>query len=194
MEAINAYFDTYYVPNNMAVIMVGDIDFDKTIEKVNNAFGSYVKKEVTHPTFPELEPINAPVKKEVLGPTSESVYVAFRSKGKGSKQELMLTLVDNMLANSQAGLIDLNLNQKQIVQNASSKGEFEDWLLNAVVNDLRLSQIRQYENNSSTAYAYLDAFISRQNWLSRLEMLDQMKKITKKDVIDFGLILWKLQN
>lgn len=224
MEAINAYFDTYYVPNNMAVIMVGDIDFDKTIEKVNNAFGSYVKKEVTHPTFPELEPINAPVKKEVLGPTSESVYVAFRSKGKGSKQELMLTLVDNMLANSQAGLIDLNLNQKQIVQNASSftnfnndygfhllygrpkaeqtldevrtllleqiekikKGEFEDWLLNAVVNDLRLSQIRQYENNSSTAYAYLDAFISRQNWLSRLEMLDQMKKITKKDVIDFA--------
>jgi len=136
----------------------------------------------------------------------------------------MLTLVDNMLANSQAGLIDLNLNQKQIVQNASSftnfnndygfhllygrpkaeqtldevrtllleqiekikKGEFEDWLLNAVVNDLRLSQIRQYENNSSTAYAYLDAFISRQNWLSRLEMLDQMKKITKKDVIDFA--------
>ena len=224
MEAINAYFDKYYVPNNMAVIMVGDLDFDATIKKVNDAFGSYEKKEVTHPTFAELEPISAPVKKEVLGPTSESIYVAFRSKGKGSDQEVMLTLVDYMLANSQAGLIDLNLNQKQMVQNASSftnfdndygfhllygspkadqtldevrdlllaqvekikKGEFEDWLLEAVINDLRLTQIRQYENASSTAYAYLDAFIGEQDWNNRLKMLDQMKKIKKQDVVDFA--------
>lgn len=224
MEAINAYFDTYYVPNNMAVIMVGDLDFDETIKKVNDAFGGYEKKEVTHPTFPELEPITAPVKKEVLGPTSESIYVAFRSKGKGSDQEVMLSLVDYMLANSQAGLIDLNLNQKQMVQNASSftnfnndygfhilygspkanqtldevktlllaqvekvkNGEFEDWLLEAVINDMRLSQIRQYENGTGTAYAYLDAFIGEQEWSDRLKMLDEMKKITKQDIIAFA--------
>ncbi|WP_407557519.1 M16 family metallopeptidase [Winogradskyella sp. 4-2091] len=224
MEAINAYFDKYYVPNNMAVIMVGDLDFDTTIKKVNDAFGSYERKEVEHPTFPELEPIAAPVKKEVLGPTAESIYVAFRSKGKGSDHEVILNLVDYMLANSQAGLIDLNLNQKQMVQRASSftnfdndygfhllygspkanqsldevrdllldqvekikKGEFEDWLLDAVINDMRLSQIREYENGSATAYAYLDAFIGEQNWESRLKMLDEMKKITKQEVVDFA--------
>ncbi|WP_299113363.1 M16 family metallopeptidase [uncultured Winogradskyella sp.] len=224
MEAINAYFDKYYVPNNMAVILVGDLDFDETIKKVNDAFGGYEKKELTHPTFPDLEPITAPVKKEVYGPTAESIYVAFRSKGKGSEQEVMLTLVDYMLANSQAGLIDLNLNQKQMVQQASSftnfnndygfhllygrpkadqtlddvkdllleqvekvkKGEFEDWLLDAVVNDLRLSQIRQYENASSTAYAYLGAFIGFQDWKDRIVMLDEMKKITKEQVVKFA--------
>ncbi|MUU77171.1 M16 family metallopeptidase [Winogradskyella endarachnes] len=224
MEAINAYFDKYYVPNNMAVIMVGDLDFDSTIQKVNKAFGSYEKKEVTHPTFPELDPITTPVKKEVLGPTAESIYVAFRSKGKGSDQEVILNLVDYMLANSQAGLIDLNLNQKQLVQRASSftnfnndygfhllygspkadqtldevkdlllqqidkikKGEFEDWLLDAVINDMRLSQIREYENGSATAYAYLDAFIGKQDWKNRLEILDEMKKITKQEVVDFA--------
>ncbi|MBV7268274.1 M16 family metallopeptidase [Winogradskyella luteola] len=224
MEAINAYFDKYYVPNNMAVILVGDLDFDETIKKVNDAFGDYKEKELMHPTFPELEPITEPVKKEVYGPTAESVYVAFRSKGKGSDQEVMLTLVDYMLANSQAGLIDLNLNQKQMVQQASSftnfnndygfhllygrpkadqtlddvrdllleqiekvkKGEFEDWLLDAVVNDLRLSQIRQYENASSTAYAYLEAFIGFQDWKDRVVMLDEMKKITKDQVVKFA--------
>lgn len=224
MEAIHAYFDKYYVPNNMAVIMVGDLDFEETIKKVNVAFGSYDKKEVVHPTFPKLEPITAPVRKEVKGPTSESVYVAFRSEGKGSEQEVMLTLIDYMLANSQAGLIDLNLNQKQLVQRASSftnfdndygfhllygmpkadqsldevrdlllaqvdkikKGEFEDWLLEAVINDLRLSQIRQYENASSTAYAYLGAFIGEQEWIDRVEMLDKMKKVTKQSVVDFA--------
>ena len=223
MEAINAYFDKYYVPNNMAVIMVGDLEFEDTIKKVNDAFGGYEKKEVTHPKFAKLDSITSPVKKEVYGPTSESIYVSFRTEGKGSDQEPIVTLIDYMLANSQAGLIDLNLNQKQKVQSASSytnfdndygfhllygrpkanqtldevrdllleqiekikKGEFEDWLIDAVVNDLRLSQIRQYENASSTAYAYLDAFIGFQDWKSRIEMLDKMKKITKQDVVDF---------
>ncbi len=224
MEAINAYFDKYYVPNNMAVILVGDLDFDETIQKVNDAFGNYENKELKHPTFPELDPITEPVKKEVYGPTSESVYVAFRSKGKGSEHEVILTLVDYMMANSQAGLIDLNLNQKQMVQQASSftnfdndygfhllygrpkagqtldevrdlllaqvdkvkNGEFDDWLIDAVINDLRLSQIRQYENASSTAYAYLDAFIGFQDWKDRIAMLDQMKGITKEDVVKFA--------
>ncbi|WP_298506520.1 M16 family metallopeptidase [uncultured Maribacter sp.] len=224
MEAIHAYFDAYYVPNNMAVIMVGDIDFEETIKKVNSAFGTYKNKEVIHPTFPEEIPLAASVKKEVYGPTAESVYVAFRTKGKGDKQEVMVTLIDYMLANSSAGLIDLNLNQKQMVQNASSytnfdndygfhllygmpkqgqtldevrdllleqvdkikKGEFEDWLLGAVVNDLRLSKIKSFEKSSSTAYEYLDAFIGFQDWNSRLGMLDEMKKITKEQVVAFA--------
>ncbi|KAG1658267.1 Succinate--CoA ligase [ADP-forming] subunit alpha [Nymphon striatum] len=228
MEAIHAYFEQYYVPNNMAVIMVGDLDFDKTIAKVNDAFGAYETKEVTHPVFTAEAPITAPIKKEVFGPTAESIYVAFRTKGKGDKQEVIVTLIDYMLANSSAGLIDLNLNQKQMVQNASSftnfdndygfhllygtpkqgqtldevkdlllsqidkvkKGEFEDWLLDAVVNDLRLSKIREYENASSTAYGYLDAFIGFQDWSNRIQMLDEMKKITKQEVVDFANTLY----
>ncbi len=224
MEAIHGYFDKYYVPNNMAVILVGDIDFDTTIKKVNGAFGKYEAKEVVHPEFPEEAPISAPVKKEVYGPTAESIYVAFRTDGFGSEEEKMVTLIDYMLANSQAGLIDLNLNQKQKVQRAASftrfnkdygfhilygmpkadqtldevkelllnemekikKGEFDDWLTDAVVNDLKLSRVRQFENASSTAYAYLDAFVHFQDWKNRLTMLDEMKEITKQDIIDFA--------
>ncbi len=224
MEAIHNYFNTYYVPNNMAVILVGDIDYEETIKKVSEAFGDYEKKEITHPTFNEEPPLSKPVKMEVYGPTAESVYVAFRTKGKGDKQEIIVTLIDYMLANSSAGLIDLNLNQKQKVQRASSytnfnndygfhllygmpkqgqtldevrellleqvdkikKGEFEDWLLDAVVNDLRVSKIRSFENASSTAYEYLGAFIGFQDWKSRLTMLDEMKKITKEEVIAFA--------
>jgi zinc protease len=228
MEAIHTYFKTYYVPNNMALILSGDLNFEETIKKVNAAFGTYESKVVNHPIFPEEAPLTNSLKKEVYGPTSASIYVAFRTKGKGTEQEVMVTLIDYMLANSQAGLIDLNLNQKQLVQNASSftnfdndygfhllygtpkegqtlddvrellldqldkikKGEFEDWLLEAVVNDLRLSQVREYENASSTAYAYLDAFVGFQDWKSRLKMLDEMKTITKQEVVDFANILY----
>ncbi|TSE11537.1 M16 family metallopeptidase [Aquimarina algiphila] len=224
MEAINAYFDKYYVPNNMAVILVGDLDFDSTIKKVNEAFGGYESKEVTHPNFPKEPALTSPIKKEVYGPTAESVYVAFRTDGFGTKEETMVVLVDYILANSQAGLIDLDLNQKQMVQNASSftnfdndygfhllygmpkegqtldevkelllgeiekikKGEFDDWLIDAVVNDLKLTRVRQFENASATAYQYLDAFIHFTDWKDRLTMLDDMKKITKQEVIDFA--------
>jgi zinc protease len=228
MVAIHTYFKTYYVPNNMALILSGDLNFEETIKKVNAAFGTYESKAVNHPIFPEEAPLTNSLKKEVYGPTSASIYVAFRTKGKGTEQEVMVTLIDYMLANSQAGLIDLNLNQKQLVQNASSftnfdndygfhllygtpkegqtlddvrellldqldkikKGEFEDWLLEAVVNDLRLSQVREYENSSATAYAYLDAFIGFQDWNNRLKMLDEMKTITKQEVVDFANILY----
>ncbi|MGK0413330.1 MAG: zinc protease, partial [Polaribacter sp.] len=224
MEAIHNYFNKYYVPNNMAIILVGDIDFEETINKVNNAFGDYKNKEVTHPEFPDVIPLTKPLKKKVYGPTSESVHIAFRTEGKGSKHEVITTLIDYMLANFQAGLIDLNLNQKQLLQRASSyanfdndygfhvlygmpkedqtldevkelllgqlenikNGEFDEWLIEAVVNDLSLSKIYQYENSAGTAFAYLDAFVGFQDWESRLRMLDDMRKITKQEVMDFA--------
>ncbi|WP_133547094.1 M16 family metallopeptidase [Salegentibacter sp. 24] len=224
MEAIHDYFNTYYVPNNMAVILSGDLDFDTTIKKVNDAFGGYKQKEVIHPSFPEAEPITAPVEKEVFGPTSESVYLAYRTKGVGSEDQKKVILIDYILANSQAGLIDLNLNQQQKVQRASSftnfdndygfhmlygmpkadqsleevkdlliaevekikSGAFEDWLIKAVINDLKLSQIRQYENASAVAYAHLDAFIHFQDWEENLKFLDELSTISKQELVDFA--------
>ncbi|WP_304036452.1 M16 family metallopeptidase [Mesonia mobilis] len=224
MEAIHAYFDKYYVPNNMAVVLVGDIDYDATIKKVNDAFGDYEKKEVSHPSFPDEQPITAPVEKEVFGPTSESVYIAFRTDGVGSKDQKIVTLIDYILANSQAGLIDLDLNQQQKVQRASSftnfnndygfhllygmpkanqsldevkelllaeiekikKGEFDDWLAEAVINDLKLSEIRQYEDASSTAYAYMDAFIHFEDWQDQVDFIEDLKSVTKEDLVNYA--------
>lgn len=224
MQAIHNYYDQYYVPNNMAVILSGDLEFDSTIQKVNEAFGGYESKEVTHPTFPEEQPITAPIEKEVFGPTSESVYVAFRTDGVGSKDQKIVYLIDYILANSQAGLIDLDLNQKQKVQQASSytnfdndygfhllygmpkadqtleevkdlllaevekikKGEFDDWLIDAVINDLKLSEIRQYEDASSVAYAHMDAFIHFQDWQDVVDFTNDLKSITKEELVNYA--------
>ena len=97
MVAIHNYFNKYYVPNNMAVVLVGDIDFDKTIKLINDTFGKLKNKEVTHPVLPKEDPITSPVVNEVFGPTSESVYVTFRTGKIGSKDEKMVTLVDMIL-------------------------------------------------------------------------------------------------
>ena len=224
MKAIHSYFDKYYVPNNMAVVLVGDLDFDRTIQQVDAAFGGLEKKEVSHPELPEENPITEPIVREVYGPTAESIYLAYRTQGIGSKEEKMITLIDMLLANSQAGLIDLNLNQKQEVQQAGSfvsfdndygfhalygmpkadqtldevkdkllsqiekvkKGEFDDWMLNAVINDLKTNKIREFEDASNTAYAYMEAFVHFQDWKDRLAFIDELKEITKQEVVDFA--------
>ncbi|EZH75467.1 peptidase M16 [Aquimarina atlantica] len=229
MVAIHNYFDKYYVPNNMAMVLVGDIDFDQTIQKVNKAFGSFEKKEVVHPVLPKEDPITSPVIKEVFGPTAESVSVAFRSAAIGTKEEKLLTVADMLLANGNAGLIDLNLNQKQVVQNAGcsptflndygyhqfygspkegqtldevkdlllsqidklKKGEFEDWMISAVVNDLKLSQTREYENNTALASAYYNAFIHHQDWKDKVEFLNELKKVSKQELVDFANSFYK---
>ncbi len=229
MEAIHQYFETYYVPNNMAVILVGDIDYEETIKKVNKAFGDFNSKEVTYPVRPVEAPLTAPVVKEVTGPETERVYMAFRTDKIGSEQEKYVTLIDMILANSTAGLIDLNLNQQQKVQRAGSfaqflndygihtlygypksgqsldevkqllleqlekikRGEFDDWMIDAVVNDLKLSEIRQFGNASSVAYAYVNAFVHFQNWEDRVKRLEEMKKVTKEELVDFANTFYK---
>lgn len=226
---INNYFNKYYVPNNMAVVLVGDFDFDETIEKVNKTFGKMEKKEVTHPTLPKEEPITSPVVKEVFGPTAENISIAFRSGGIDTEDEKFVTLADMILANGNAGLIDLNLNQKQVVQYAGcsptflndygyhsfsgypkagqtldevknllldqieklKKGEFEDWMIDAVINDLKLSQTQQYENSTPLASAYYNAFIHHEDWAKKVGFLDELKKITKQELVDFANKFYK---
>ncbi len=229
MVDIHNYFNKYYVPNNMAVVLVGDLDFDKTIAEVNNAFGKFEKKELVHPTLPKEEAITAPVVREVFGPTSESISIAYRSGGVNTNDEKMVTLADMIMANGNAGLIDLNLNQKQLVQRAGcsptflndygyhsftgspksgqtldevkglllgeieklKKGEFDEWMIEAVVNDLKLSQTRQYENNTALASAYFNAFIHHENWNDKVNFLNDLKKISKQELVDFANTFYK---
>ncbi|MCF6222420.1 MAG: insulinase family protein [Flavobacteriaceae bacterium] len=229
LVAIHNYFDKYYVPNNMAVVLVGDLDFDATIKLINDTFGKLKNKEVVHPDLPKEDPITSPIVREVFGPTSESVYVTFRTDKIGSEEEKMITLIDMILANSQAGLIDLNLNQQQKLQRASSftyffndygvhfldgtpkagqsldevkdlllgelnkikSGDFDDWMLDAVINDLKLSQLHQYENSTSLASAYYNAFIHNQNWIDKVNFLEELKKISKEELVVFANKFYK---
>ncbi len=224
MVAIHKYFDKYYVPNNMAVIMVGDFDFDKAIKGVNDTFGKLEKKEVVHPTLPKEQPITSPVIKEVYGPTAENVSIAFRSQGVNTKEQKLVTLADMILTNGNAGLIDLNLNQKQLVQNAGcsptflndygyhtftgspkegqsldevkdlilgqieklKKGEFEDWMIQAVINDLKLNQTQQYEDAGALASEYINAFIHHEKWEDKVKFLEELKAISKQELVDFA--------
>ena len=75
---IRRFFDTYYVPNNMAVCLAGDFDYDEAIAIIDKYFGQLKSKEVPHYAIAKEKPITTPVVREVTGHEAEFVTVSFR--------------------------------------------------------------------------------------------------------------------
>lgn len=114
MEAIHKYFDTYYVPNNMAVVLVGDLDYDKTIKLVDQYFGAFKYKELPMKKMVTEEPMTSIVTRTVKSPTTPRMTIAWRTDSYGTQEARLADVVSEILSNrGDAGLIDLNINQKQ---------------------------------------------------------------------------------
>ena len=120
MVKIHEYWKTYYVPNNIAIILAGDIDPDATVDMVKEHFGDLTPKDVPEFTFEPEDETQDPIESEIFGSDPEFVQIGFRLPGAGTDDALKLQLVDMICSNGQAGLIDLNLEQKQVVLSAGS--------------------------------------------------------------------------
>ncbi len=116
---IKNYYRNYYVPNNMAICISGDIDYDRTIRLVDAAFGNMQMRPVFPYNVPEEAPIAKPIEKEVFGPDAEAVMLGYRIGGFNTADADMLALLSKLLYNGSAGLVDLNLLQPQKVLDAS---------------------------------------------------------------------------
>ncbi len=113
LQEIRKYFNTYYVPNNMGIIMAGDFNPDEVIAKIDQTFGYMENKAIPEYKFDPEQPITAPIMREVYGPTPESIMLGFRFPGAATRDAQMLQLVGSILTNGAAGLIDLDLVKKQ---------------------------------------------------------------------------------
>jgi len=113
LKEIRKYYEKYYVPNNMCMVLAGDFDPDKVIKEVDEKFGGFVAKPVEPYKAPIETDITAPIEKTVYGPKDEWVDIAYRLPGANSKEAGLLQFVDRILANGTAGLIDININQQQ---------------------------------------------------------------------------------
>ncbi|MHB8261023.1 MAG: M16 family metallopeptidase [Bacteroidia bacterium] len=120
MKKIMEYFNTYYVPNNMAIIIAGDVDPDKTIKDIEQKFAYMQTKPVPKFTFKPEAPITKPVVKDVYGPDAENVLFAYRFDGVNSADADMIKFLTLILTNGKAGIIDINLNQQQLVLEAQA--------------------------------------------------------------------------
>jgi predicted Zn-dependent peptidase len=120
MKNIREFYEKYYVPNNMAVIMSGDFDPDQAIRVVDKYLGQLKPGKVPTFTMKPEDEITAPKLVEITGLEAENIRVAYRFPGAGTQEALLGDMMSLMLSNGEAGLIDLNVNQKQRTLWASS--------------------------------------------------------------------------
>ena len=110
---IKNYFKKWYVPNNVAICMSGDFDPDEVIATIKKYFGNWQPGEdVSQPEFPEQPELTAPVDTTVIGLEAENLWLGWRFGKANSLQMDTLAVVQSMLSNGTAGLLDLDINQQ----------------------------------------------------------------------------------
>ncbi len=114
------FYSTWYKANNMAIFISGDIDFEKTMQVIDTYFSAWPSGELPEQTVWEEEPLEGREEVRVSYEAEEFVLLAFRTVPRNHPDAEALMMVDMILSNAVAGLIDLNLNQKQQVREAGS--------------------------------------------------------------------------
>ncbi len=224
LKAIRKFYETYYVPNNMALTLVGDLDMDKTIEMVDGLMGKWQPGALPEFTFETEEPIAQPIEKSVISPDEESVAIGYRMPHTHDKEALLAEITRTILYNGKTGLIDKNLViDKKVLSafgfdylltdyglmyfgarplegqslsevkdliidqiNTLKAGNFDDDMIQAIINNYRVSKIREMENGIQMAFTLNDLFSTNTSWETYLRQGSEMGKVTKQDIIDFA--------
>jgi len=117
---IRNFYDTYYVPNNMALCLAGDINPEETMRIVDERFSRWERKKLPPGKKWKEKDLGKREEVTVNYEGEESVLLSFRLPGRNHRDSEALQLAAMILSNGSAGLIDLNLNQRQEVRSASA--------------------------------------------------------------------------
>lgn len=118
---IQNYFHRYYVPNNVAICLAGDFDPDQTIAIIDKYFGSWKKSDnLTRPEFSLQPDITAVKDTAVVGKEAENVMLAWKFKGANDKESDVLDVIEDMLSNGKAGLMEVDLEQQMKLASAGA--------------------------------------------------------------------------
>ena len=120
MKNIREFFAKYYVPNNMAVVMSGDFNPDEAIKIIDKYFGRLKRGNPQPLVFTPEKPISSPIVKEVVGLEAENIRLAWRFGNVNSRDAMLIDMISKMLSNGKAGIIDINLEQKQKTMSAGA--------------------------------------------------------------------------
>ncbi len=119
---VKAYHHKWYVPNNMAIAMAGDFDPDEAIEIIAKYFGQLTPNpELERPAVAQRRDIPAPVVREVVGPESEAIWLAWRIPGKSDSTALVAKSLGAVMTNGFSGILDRNV---RIPQRTLESGSF----------------------------------------------------------------------
>lgn len=136
LEKMHAFYEKWYAPNNMAIALAGDFDRKAALEVVRARFGSWQPRELEELPDWALPKPKGVERYEVKYEAEEKVIIAWPLVPHLHPDADALAMMDMIVSNSGAGLIDLRLNQAQKVKGASSspslRNDAGSWYMSAL--------------------------------------------------------------
>ncbi len=121
---IKNYFNHWYRPNNTAICMSGDFNPEEVMTIIDKYFGNWKPgTDVRQLTFPTIKPYAEPKDTTVVGLEAENIWLGWRFEKAASLQNDTLEVIEDILNNGKAGLIDLNINQQMKMLGAWASSE-----------------------------------------------------------------------
>lgn len=113
LRNIRAFYDTYYRPNNVAICLSGDFEFDEAMDIIDTYFGEWQPKQGPAPiryTQPDLKAHKDTV---VYGNEAPQLWMAWKMPPVTDEDIAAVEVMDLVLKNGKCGLFDIDLDQKQ---------------------------------------------------------------------------------
>ena len=111
-DDIKNFYDTYYVPNNAVLVIVGDFDEKQTREWIDKYFG-----DIPRGTFPIYRPnvVEPPIATEIRDSIYDNiqlpaVFMAYHAPGMGTKDAYAMDILGQILYGGVASRFKTNLN------------------------------------------------------------------------------------
>ncbi len=108
-----AYFEQWYAPNNMAIVLSGDIDAKQAVPVLEQAFGHLKPRLLPTPAKGALPEVQGRSMTEVLGDGEPGVRIAWKTVPVGHADEPALVVLDRVLDDASVGLLNTRLELTQ---------------------------------------------------------------------------------
>lgn len=115
-----AFFERWYVPNNMAIVLVGDVNATEVVPVLEAAFGRLEPRAL--PTRPpgEVVPLEGRVERIVDAPGEQGVSLTWLTVPATHEDHTKLEVLERVLDNGSTGLVDLELELTQALPSAGA--------------------------------------------------------------------------
>lgn len=128
ISKMEKFYKDYYVANNMALILTGDFDSEKTLNLVKEKFGNWRNGEV--PVFPtekyREDPYEVREFKSGRYLPIKIGAILYRTVPKKHADEVAIDFCGDILSNSGTGLLDALRNENKVMEANASSFQFND--------------------------------------------------------------------
>ena len=220
------YYNEWYTPENMVLILVGNVNAKQISGRINATFGRLPAKATPErKTYPDLEIKGRKQYNAKIG-YYPNVCLVYKGVPSGHPDEKPLEIAMSLLSNSSStGTLDkltidgeltngyayadtrreqgrnivrctplYDENQRRFESNKSAEkkalkaiekianGQFEEWQINAIKNNMCRDFDLMMESNTSKALTLMQAFISEEDLGQVLNYKDEVMAITTEDI------------